>query len=99
MATLVSPPRGGTTMSEASWPRRHFLLGGAAVGLAGCAGLRERGLVTINLAGPQSPIATQPEEAGALLETAFDQARRMTVPVFLDSRGPFQFVVDTGANR
>lgn len=35
---------------------------------------------------------------GALLETAFDQALRMTVPVFLNGKGPFQFVVDTGAN-
>ena len=87
-------------MSDAKWPRRHFMLGAAALGLAGCAGLRERDIVTVNLAGPQSPIATQqPEDAGALLETAFDQARRMTVPVFIDSRGPFQFVVDTGANR
>jgi hypothetical protein len=87
-------------MGDANWPRRHFMLGGMAAGLAGCAGLRERDLVTINLAGPQSPIATQrPEDAGALLETAFDQARRMTVPVSIDGRGPFQFVVDTGANR
>jgi predicted aspartyl protease len=35
----------------------------------------------------------------ALLETAFDEARRMTVPVFIDGRGPYAFVVDTGANR
>jgi hypothetical protein len=87
-------------MSDAKWPRRHFMLGGMAAGLAGCAGLPDRDLVTINLAGPQSPIAgQQTEDAGARLETAFDQARRMTVPVSIDGRGPFQFVVDTGANR
>lgn len=87
-------------MSDAKWPRRHFMLSGLAAGLAGCAGLGDRDIVTVNLAGPSSPIATQqPQDAGALLETAFDQARRMTVPVFLDGHGPFQFVVDTGANR
>jgi hypothetical protein len=87
-------------MIDARWPRRHFMLGSAALGLAGCVGLSERDLVTINLADVQPPIATTPaDEPGALLETAFDQARRMTVPVYLEGHGPFQFVVDTGANR
>jgi hypothetical protein len=46
--------------------------------------------------GPDPP---PPGTTGTRLETAFDEALRMTVPVHLDSRGPFQFVVDTGANR
>ncbi|MGZ3377120.1 MAG: aspartyl protease family protein [Phenylobacterium sp.] len=56
-----------------------------------------RDLVSINLAdtGP----APAPPDAGAQLETAFDQAKRMTVPVYLNGKGPFGFVVDTGANR
>lgn len=90
-------------MDDAVWARREILLAGAALGLSGCAALRERDLVTINLADaqpPTAPVATAPgEDAGALLETAFDQARRMTVPVSIDGHGPFQFVVDTGANR
>ena len=32
------------------------------------------------------------------IETAFDAAARMTAPVTLDGKGPFPFVVDTGAN-
>lgn len=32
-------------------------------------------------------------------EAAFDPALRLTGPVRVDERGPFQFVVDTGANR
>ncbi len=87
-------------MDDARWARRDLLLTAAAAGLAGCAPFRERNLVTINLADAQPPVVTQkPEDAGALLETAFDQARRMTVPVAIDNHGPFQFVVDTGANR
>lgn len=47
--------------------------------------------------GPSPP--APPPDAGAQLETAFDQAKRMVVPVFLNGKGPFGFVVDTGANR
>lgn len=75
--------------------RRHAvqtLLAGLA---AGCATpLPLKPILSINLAQTQpSPIP------GARLETAFDEARRMTVPVHLDRRGPFDFVVDTGANH
>jgi len=84
------------------WSRRGLAaaLGACAPAiLSACAGPRRRPLVSINLldTGPTSP---QPRpDAGAQLETAFDQARRMTVPVFLNGQGPFGFVVDTGANR
>lgn len=70
-------------------------LGGLAAACATTPRPREP-VVSINLAD------LQPESApttGTRVETAFDQARRMTVPVFLGRRGPFQFVVDTGANR
>ncbi|HEX7884610.1 MAG TPA: retroviral-like aspartic protease family protein [Phenylobacterium sp.] len=53
-------------------------------------------VVSINLADLPPP---PPEGSATRVETAFDQARRMTVPVRLAKRGPFQFVVDTGANR
>jgi len=69
------------------------LLGGLA---AACAGTpRREPVLSINLAQTQP----EPPATGTRLETAFDQALRMTVPVRLDQRGPFQFVVDTGANR
>jgi predicted aspartyl protease len=66
--------------------------------MAGCATTppRREPVVSINLA------QTVPKDApatGTRLETAFDEALRMTVPVHVDSRGPFQFVVDTGANH
>jgi predicted aspartyl protease len=34
-----------------------------------------------------------------LLDTAIDEADRMTVEVFVNGQGPFHFVVDTGADR
>lgn len=77
--------------------RRELLTHGlAGLGLTACAPLAERRLVTVNLTTPtQAP----PVDGPTLLETAFDAARRMTVPVMVQGRGPFQFVVDTGANR
>ena len=53
-------------------------------------------VISINFTDIQSPIAPA---TGTRLETAFDEAQRMTVPVRLGNRGPFQFVVDTGANH
>lgn len=44
------------------------------------------------IAPPKPPDTT-------VLETAFDQARRLAVPVYIDGHGPFEFVVDTGSNR
>lgn len=34
-----------------------------------------------------------------IVDTSADANRRMTLPVWLDGKGPFQFVVDTGADR
>lgn len=71
-----------------------LLLGGLASACATPA-VRKEPIVSINLADAQTPV--DPEATH--LETAFDEAKRMTVPVKLSGRGPFQFVVDTGANR
>jgi hypothetical protein len=67
--------------------------------LGACASPAERRLISINLTdtGPVKPPAAP--DGAALLETAFDKAKRMTVPVYLNGKGPFGFVVDTGANR
>jgi predicted aspartyl protease len=79
--------------------RRHalqtLLVGGLASACATAPRVREP-VVSINLADVQPPVTPA---TGTRVETAFDQARRMTVPVRLGRRGPFQFVVDTGANR
>ncbi len=34
-----------------------------------------------------------------VVDTSLDTARRMTVPVLVNGQGPFQFVIDTGADR
>jgi predicted aspartyl protease len=84
-------------MSEAEWPRRLFLAGSAGLGLSACSPHIGRPLVTVNLTEPAVPPAAR-TDAGARLDTALDEARRMTVPVRVNGHGPYQFVVDTGAN-
>lgn len=39
------------------------------------------------------------EPAGTIINTGTDFASRMTVPVLINGQGPFQFVIDTGADR
>lgn len=85
-------------MNKADWPRRRFLAGSAGFSLAACTGLPQKPLVTVNLLDEAVPPALD-GDAGAHLDTALDEARRMTVPVRVNGHGPFQFVVDTGANR
>jgi len=78
--------------------RRHaaeFLLGGLVAGCATAPPPHEP-VVSINLADVKHDPAPA---TGTRLESSFDEALRMTVPVHLENRGPFQFVVDTGANR
>jgi predicted aspartyl protease len=84
-------------MSGEGWSRRGLAAALAPALLSGCAAVGARPLISVNLldTGPEPP----PPDAGARLETAFDQAKRMTVPVYLNGQGPFGFVVDTGANR
>jgi hypothetical protein len=67
--------------------------------LAACAQAPPRRLVSVNLLDTEPTAPPPTPDGGAQLETAFDEARRMTVPVFINGRGPFSFVVDTGANR
>jgi len=82
--------------------RRTMLGAGAAAlgaSLSGCVGAAHRRLVSINLLDTTPDKAVVPPSPTAQLETAFDEAKRMVVPVFINGRGPFGFVVDTGANR
>jgi len=90
-------------MTETGWSRRQAALALAALAPAACAtpAAFRAPLVSINLA--DNGVQPRPEDIldddGAQLETALDESRRMTVPVFIDGRGPYDFVVDTGANR
>lgn len=47
---------------------------------------------------PAGQIITE-TQAGEDVATGLDLAMRMTVPVMINGKGPFQFVVDTGASR
>ena len=51
------------------------------------------------LAPPLPSLASPNEPQPFFLDTALDQADRMTVEVFINGQGPFAFVVDTGADR
>lgn len=52
---------------------------------------------------PQAPSATAPliaaDQQAVFVDTALDASDRMTVEVFINGQGPFNFVVDTGADR
>jgi len=51
------------------------------------------------LAPPLPALVSPNEPQPFFLDTALDQADRMTVEVFINGQGPFAFVVDTGADR
>lgn len=52
------------------------------------------------LSGQQQTAPAGPEEdAGTVLDYGQDLAERMTVPVSIGGRGPYRFIVDTGAER
>ena len=79
--------------------RRNLAAALAPLLLAACAQTPTKPIVSVNLLDTD-PVEPPPEpDGGAHLETAFDTAKRMTVPVYVNGRGPFAFVVDTGANR
>lgn len=82
-----------------SSPSRRQITAGFAgvVGLAACAPITPpRAQLLVNLASLQP--ATD-EGDTAQVASAADLALRMTVPVRVNGVGPFQFVVDTGANH
>jgi predicted aspartyl protease len=59
--------------------------------------------VLVSPANSQEPVAVDPPPLAtsplAIVATRNDTAMRMTVPVTIDGQGPFQFVLDTGADR
>lgn len=79
-----------------SFSRRSVGVGLAGLALAGCAPPRVAP-VLVNFAGLPAPVVSG--DAGADLATAADLAGRITAPVMINGQGPFDFVVDSGANR
>jgi predicted aspartyl protease len=85
--------------------RRAIVAGLACAPAAGCASFRERHrpVVQVNLADRPldslPPPPAQTSDDGTSLKTSFDTVQRMTVPVFINRSGPYNFVVDTGANH
>jgi hypothetical protein len=47
----------------------------------------------------QSAVAAPEVPTGTVLDYGQDRAERMTVPVSIGGRGPYAFIVDTGAER
>lgn len=75
--------------------RRNFALGVAGSSLVGCATTPP---LLINLADLPPPARAGVDDI-ARAGTGADLAGRLTVPVLIEGRGPYSFVVDTGANR
>lgn len=51
---------------------------------------------------PQSPTPAAPQEPvdlSTLIEGGLDLQERLTIPVMIEGQGPFEFAVDTGADR
>lgn len=65
------------------------------------AGLAASPVHAQDAAAPPAPgmAAAAPAADAATVQTGLDRALRMTVPVMVNGQGPFQFVIDTGADR
>lgn len=85
-------------MSVSGPSRRAIAASFGAAALSACAGAPRRRVVSINMLDAGQPPPPPPPSPAARLETAFDDAKRMVVPVYINGRGPFGFVVDTGAS-
>lgn len=70
--------------------RRRLGLGAIAAGLSACASAPDPPPIIVDLARPDEPPAST---------TGLDAALRMTAQVMVNGQGPYDFVVDTGANR
>lgn len=77
--------------------RRLMLCGLAAAAFAApCAALAQQ---TPSPADGDAGDGVSPDEAAAEVATGRDAALRMVAPVMINGAGPFNFMVDTGANR
>ncbi len=56
-------------------------------------------IISTPLAAQTTPTPPPAYEPTTIIDTGEDRFQRMTVPVIIDGKGPYQFVVDTGADR
>ena len=80
------------------WPRRDLLLGLAATGAPLSLPASARAQEPATPASPPEEVTLTVEEL-VTLDTVDDDAQRLRVPVMVDGRGPFPFLVDTGADH
>lgn len=94
---------GEQLLTDGQMTKRGFAVGLASAGLSACAGGPPKpASILVNLADTQvlpAPLAQAGGDGGAQLGTGADLSGRITVPVRINGQGPFDFVVDTGANR
>lgn len=79
---------------------RRNIAAGLGLSLAAPPALAEA-IMPVSLSQTPSPPASSAatETPLLILDASLDQDARLTVPVMLNGEGPFQFVVDTGADR
>lgn len=88
--------------SEAQFVDRRRFGGLAAAGLALLPSMARAQIVAppINPADHPPPEVEEPNGAAASrVPTGRDSSARLTAPVMINGAGPFQFMIDTGANR
>lgn len=79
---------------------RRNIAAGLGLSLAAPTALAEA-ITPVSLTQTPAPTgpAPLPETPLLILDASLDQDARLTVPVSINGQGPFQFVVDTGADR
>lgn len=85
---------GLSLMAEQAWARSA-----TAAPLLQPASLQTAPTAPAPAAPPGALAPTEAEPPAVFLDTALDAIDRMTVEVFINEQGPFNFVVDTGADR
>ena len=75
--------------------RRQFLMGASALSLVSAASARAGGPSDWK----RCAYSSSPADIPAPTTTVSDIAKRLTVPVHINGRGPYRFIVDTGADR
>lgn len=75
--------------------RRQFLQGTASLTLASAANAAGQPFTSWKTCASSA----SPEDVPTSASAAPDTARRLTVPVHIDGKGPYRFIVDTGADR
>ncbi|MDR3528619.1 MAG: retroviral-like aspartic protease family protein [Rhizomicrobium sp.] len=79
--------------NENTFSRRGLIGSGAALATAVLAGSSALAQTVV------PPVPGAPPDDAARIATEDDAAARMVIPVMIGGRGPFRFVVDTGADR